>query len=96
MSMLKKQPLKSKPVCKVTFMLPESVKAESAYLVGDFNNWDEKATEMKKLKKHLPKGGKRSGPGRPRVQNRNVINGIWYILWCGCQWKAVKQEWFQV
>ena len=52
MSMLKKQPLKSKPVCKVTFTLPESVKAESAYLVGDFNNWDEKATEMKKLKKN--------------------------------------------
>ena len=52
MSMLKKQPLKSKPVCKVTFTLPEAVKAENAYLVGDFNDWDEKATEMKKLKKN--------------------------------------------
>ena len=50
----------------------------------------------KKLKKHLPKGRKKNGPGRPRVNNRNVINGIWYVLWSGCQWKAVKREWFQV
>lgn len=50
--MLKKQFLKSKPVCKVTFTLPEQIKAESAYLVGDFNNWDEKATAMKKAKKN--------------------------------------------
>ncbi|GIL12880.1 MAG: glycoside hydrolase [Chloroflexi bacterium] len=48
--MLKKQMLKSKPVCKVTFTLPEAIKAETAYLVGDFNTWDEQATPMKKLK----------------------------------------------
>lgn len=48
--MLKKQVLKSKPICKVTFTLPETIKAESAYLVGDFNSWDEKATPLKKLK----------------------------------------------
>jgi 1,4-alpha-glucan branching enzyme len=50
-TMLKKQFLKSKPICKVTFTLPEAVKAETAYLVGDFNNWDEKATPLKKAKK---------------------------------------------
>lgn len=49
--MLKKQHLKSKPVCKVTFTLPESIKAETAHLVGDFNSWDEKATPMKLVKK---------------------------------------------
>jgi 1,4-alpha-glucan branching enzyme len=49
--MLKKQILKSKPVCKVTFTLPEAIKAETAYLVGDFNNWDEKSTPMKMVKK---------------------------------------------
>ena len=48
--MLKKQVLKSKPICKVTFTLPETIKAESAYLVGDFNGWDEKATPLKPLK----------------------------------------------
>jgi putative transposase len=34
--------------------------------------------------------------GRPRVNDRDVINGIWYVLWTGCQWKSVKQEWFHV
>ena len=50
----------------------------------------------KKLKKHLPKGRKEIGPGRPRVNNRDVINGVWYVLWSGCQWKAVKRDWFRV
>ena len=50
----------------------------------------------KKLKKHLRKDRKGIGPGRPCVSNRNVINGIWYVLWSGCQWKSVKKEWFQV
>jgi 1,4-alpha-glucan branching enzyme len=49
-NMLKKQSLKTKPITKVTFTLPDSIKAENAYLVGDFNNWDEKATPMKKQK----------------------------------------------
>lgn len=48
------------------------------------------------LKKHLPKAAKKGGPGRPRVQDRNVMNGIWFILWTGCQWKAVDSDWFQV
>lgn len=49
--MLKKQYLKRGTV-KVDFVLPPAVVAEasSAYLVGDFNNWDETATPMKKLK----------------------------------------------
>lgn len=50
----------------------------------------------RKLKKHLPKAAKQPGPGRPRVNDRDVVNGIWYVLWSGCQWKAVKREWFNV
>ncbi len=48
---IKKQYLKSKPVCKVTFKISEdSVKqANSVHILGDFNNW--KLTHpMKKLK----------------------------------------------
>lgn len=46
---IKKKFLKSKPVCKVTFsILPESAKKVS--LVGSFNEWNEKATPLKKLK----------------------------------------------
>lgn len=79
--MLKKQFLKSKPVCKVTFTLPEAIKAESAYLVGDFNNWDEKTTQMKKSK-----GGQFSttlelDKGR-EYQFRYLVNGTeWHNDW---------------
>lgn len=48
--MLKKQYLKSKAICKVTFYTPEQIQAEQVYLVGDFNNWAEQATPMEKLK----------------------------------------------
>jgi 1,4-alpha-glucan branching enzyme len=49
---LKKQYLKSKPVCKVTFKLSkeEAKNADTVRLVGDFNDWDLSATPMKKLK----------------------------------------------
>ena len=49
---LKKQVLKSKPVCKVTFRFEKEIAegAEKVALVGDFNNWDTDALEMKKLK----------------------------------------------
>jgi 1,4-alpha-glucan branching enzyme len=48
--MLKKQHLKSRPVCKVTFYLPAAVKAETVHLVGDFNEWDEHSHPMTQLK----------------------------------------------
>ena len=53
--MLKKKFLKTK--CKVTFELPESLAdgAMTVYLVGDFNNWDERATVMEK--QSVKKGG---------------------------------------
>lgn len=49
---LKKQYLKSKPVCKVTFKLSkvEAKNAQSVRLLGDFNQWDLTAPPMKKLK----------------------------------------------
>ena len=50
---IKKQYLKTKPVCKVTFRISEEIgkSAETAHLVGEFNNWDSFSTPMKKLKK---------------------------------------------
>ncbi len=46
--MVTKKFLKTK--CKVTFELPEGIAegAQTVYLAGDFNNWDERATEMEK------------------------------------------------
>ncbi len=50
---LKKQFLKSKPVCKVTFSLTseEVNDANTVVVLGDFNNWDTKeGVELKKFK----------------------------------------------
>jgi len=50
---IKKQYLKTKPVCKVTFRISEEIgnSAGIAHVVGEFNNWDFYSTPMKKLKK---------------------------------------------
>lgn len=50
----------------------------------------------RRIKRCLPKTLPRTGSGRPRVANRAVVNGIWYVLWTGCQWKAVHRDWFGV
>lgn len=49
---LKKQYLKSKPICKVTFKLAaeEAGDVSSVKLLGDFNQWDESVEPMKRLK----------------------------------------------
>lgn len=48
----KKQYLKSKAVCKVTFKISkeEAKEAENVSIVGDFNDWDHTSIPMKKLK----------------------------------------------
>jgi len=43
-----------------------------------------------------PRNQKFRTPGRPRVNNRDVIDGIWHVLWTGCQWKSIEKEWFNV
>jgi putative transposase len=52
----------------------------------------------RKLKKCLPKNKRNISTkgGRPRASDRAVINAIWYVLWTGCQWKAIHREWFGV
>lgn len=49
---IKKQYLKSKPECKVTFKLPKDLVggAQRVTLCGEFNNWNPQELEMKKLK----------------------------------------------
>jgi len=49
---IKKQYLKNKPICKVTFRMPKEAaeSAEKVHVVGEFNNWNIHATPMKKLK----------------------------------------------
>ncbi len=49
---LKKQYLKTRPACKVTFRIrkEEAQLAQTVHLVGDFNGWDTQATPMSALK----------------------------------------------
>jgi len=52
---IKKQFVKTKPVCKVTFSVAAK-EANAASVVGDFNNWDQKEGELSKLKNGIFKG----------------------------------------
>jgi len=49
---IKKQYLKSRPVCRVTFRLPKEAAPEAhiVTIAGDFNNWNTVETQMKRLK----------------------------------------------
>jgi 1,4-alpha-glucan branching enzyme len=49
---IKKQYLKSRPVCKVTFRLPKKAagSAKAVHIVGEFNDWNIYATPMRGLK----------------------------------------------
>lgn len=50
--MIKKQFLKSKPVCKVTFSVDKKQAngAKKVAVVGSFNNWNKKEGKLKALK----------------------------------------------
>jgi len=80
--MFKKRFLK-KGVVKVDFILPETIAADAdtAYLVGDFNNWDEQATPMTQLKNGSFKVTIELEPNR-EYQFRYLVNGNqWHNDW---------------
>ena len=52
---IKKQFIKSKPVCKVTFSI-EAKEADQVAVVGDFNNWNPEEGALSKLKNGTFKG----------------------------------------
>jgi len=52
---VKKQFIKTKPVCKVTFSV-EAKEANTAAVVGDFNNWNPKEGALSKMKNGTFKG----------------------------------------
>jgi putative transposase len=50
----------------------------------------------RQVQKQIPQVNQAGKSGRKRVDNRIVLNGIWYVLWTGCQWKAVQRDWLGV
>src|SRR6266567_8010308 len=39
-----------------------------------------------------PKHKRKDRPGRPRMDDRKAMNGIFYVLRTGCQWKALPKS----
>ncbi len=73
---LKKTYTKDKASCKVTFELPETAApgANVVYLVGDFNNWSETGTPLKKSKEGMWTGVIELSSGR-EYYFRYLIDG---------------------
>lgn len=73
---IKKQYLKSKPECKVTFLLTKEVatNAKEVTLVGEFNDWDKEVTLMTKLKNGSFKTNINLSAGRD-YQFRYLVDG---------------------
>lgn len=81
---LKKQFLKSKPVCKVTFRLPkEAVEtAETVKLLGDFNEWEkENAISMVQLKNGSFKTTVNLETGKEYQFRYLIDNNLWENDW---------------
>ncbi len=75
--MIKKQFLKTKPVCKATFTIPTELvpEAETVAIVGEFNDWDlENGITMKKQKNGIFKAVVELESGK-EYQFRYLVNG---------------------
>ncbi|QRM89155.1 glycoside hydrolase [Lacinutrix sp. WUR7] len=72
---IKKQFLKSKPVCKVTFTVPAK-EAKEVLVVGNWNNWDAKAEPLQKLKNGTFKGTVNLESGNS-YEFKYVVDGQW-------------------
>lgn len=68
-------------VVLVTFILPAEIKAEHAYLVGDFNGWQEDVTVMHIWSDNTFRVTLKLEPGK-EYQFRYLINGTeWHNDW---------------
>ena len=45
--------------------------------------------QWKRIKRFLPKP---AWTGRPRANDREVINGILYVMWAGCRWEDLPHD----
>lgn len=79
--MLKKKYMSKDTICKVTFILPTEIKARSANVVGEFNNWDKEASPMAQAKDGAWQAELKLEAGR-EYQFRYLVNGDeWHNDW---------------
>jgi 1,4-alpha-glucan branching enzyme len=78
LEMISKQHLKSRPVCKVTFTLPDTIEARSVSVVGSFNDWDPDANPLRKQKNRVWRTTVELQPGEV-YEFRYLMNGeTWF------------------
>lgn len=70
-----KQYLKSKPICKVTFVVPAK-DAHTVSVAGEFNEWSTQAHTLKKLKNGTFKGSINL-PKDQTFEFKYVVDGSW-------------------
>jgi 1,4-alpha-glucan branching enzyme len=79
--MLQKRYLTQGKVCEVTFILPPAIDAESAVLVGEFNNWNKAATPMTQSEDGIWRVRVNLNVGK-EYQFRYFVNGSeWHNDW---------------
>lgn len=78
---LTKKPLKTRPVCKVTFSLPPAygVGAKDVTLVGDFNEWSQQSHPLKKAKSNGIFNITVDLPISERFEFRYLVDGTQWI-----------------
>lgn len=88
---IKKRYLKSRPVCKCTFELPKAAAEDvnTVYLVGEFNDWDPKATPMKRLKNGSFKAELELPHGQAFSFRYLRENGTWENDWEADEYRPV-------
>ena len=80
---IQKKILKSKPVCKVTFIMPKEAveSAKTVHITGDFNNWEKKSSPLKRLKNGTFKITIDLPLGQEYQYRYLVDNNIWQNDW---------------
>ena len=56
--------------------------------------WEVPDGLWEKMERILPAEKPAGRVGRPALPNRQVVNGILFVLRSGCQWKGLKKEWY--
>jgi transposase len=56
--------------------------------------WEVPDGLWERIERVLPKEKPKGSVGRPALPNRQVVNGILFVLRSGCQWKGLKKEWY--
>ena len=56
--------------------------------------WEVPDGLWERIERVLPCEKRKGSPGRPALPNRQVLNGILFVLRSGCQWKGLKKEWY--